>query len=49
MFVSSYQEYCSRVRQCVEQSQLEIEDDDEDEGEDAEAEGANMMADSIGE
>ena len=47
MFVSSYQEYCSRVRQCVEQSQLEIDDDDE-EDEDAEAEGTVVMADSMG-
>lgn len=30
MFVNNYQEYCSRVRQCVDQSMVDNEDDDEE-------------------
>eukprot|EP00806_Schmidingerella_arcuata_P006404 Macronucleus_6831.p1 GENE.Macronucleus_6831~~Macronucleus_6831.p1 ORF type:complete len:147 (+),score=27.49 Macronucleus_6831:1-441(+) len=45
MYSQNYQEYCSRVRQCVEQSQQDVDDDDEDDAnaneqeEDAAAEG----------
>ena len=34
MYSQNYQEYCSRVRQVVEQSQLDIDDEDvDDDGE----------------
>ena len=38
MYSQNYQEYCSRVRQCVEQSQVDVDDDDEDEDGDEAAE-----------
>ena len=38
MYSQNYQEYCSRVRQCVEQSQADIDDGEEVEDEHEEAE-----------
>ena len=41
MYSQNYQEYCSRVRQCVEQSQQDVDDDDDEDDENADEAAGN--------
>ena len=43
MYAQNYQEYCARVRQCVEDSQADIDDDEEGAEENADE---GLMADA---